>query len=168
LTPLAGIVLVAVSTYLISRTALRPNLLDLTAVIVSVRALSIGKGLSRYVERLAGHDVALRVVVDLRHQAYQRCCRRPRSGWRGGAAATCWPGSSPTSSGSSSPWSAGCSRCSAGRSRAWSWSLIGAVLLPAAGPILLVGLRLPGSGCPWSRWRLARRPEQRLAPPGAR
>lgn len=72
ITPLAGVVLVAVSTYLISRAALQPNLLDLTVVIVAVRALSLLKGTSRYVERLAGHDVALRTVVDLRVHAYER------------------------------------------------------------------------------------------------
>ncbi|TVR27995.1 MAG: thiol reductant ABC exporter subunit CydD, partial [Nitriliruptor sp.] len=69
-TPLAGVVLVAVSTYLISRAALQPNILDLTVVVVAVRALSLLKGTSRYVERLAGHDVALRTVVDLRTHAY--------------------------------------------------------------------------------------------------
>jgi ATP-binding cassette, subfamily C, bacterial CydCD len=163
LTPLAGIVLVAVSTYLISRTALRPNLLDLTAVIVSVRALSIGKGLSRYVERLAGHDVALRVVVDLRVQAYQRLLPQAPVGlarWRSGDVL--------------SRVVADVERLQLALVRGVIPVLggalaslvvvaIGAVLLPAAGPILLAGLALAGLGVPLLAWRLARRPEQRLA-----
>lgn len=72
LTPLAGVALVVLSGHLISRSALRPNLLDLTLVIVGVRGLSVLKALSRYVERLAGHDVALRAVVTLRDRAHRR------------------------------------------------------------------------------------------------
>lgn len=163
LTPLAGIVLVAVSTYLISRTALRPNLLDLTAVIVSVRALSIGKGVSRYVERLAGHDVALRVVVDLRLQVFQRLLPQAPAGlarWRSGEVL--------------SRVVADVERLQlalvrgvipvlGGALASLVVVVIGAALLPAAGPVLLVGLLVAGLGVPLVAWRLARRPEQRLA-----
>jgi len=163
LTPLAGIVLVAVSTYLISRTALRPNLLDLTAVIVSVRALSIFKGLSRYVERLSGHDVALRVVVDLRLQAYQRLLPQAPAGlarWRSGDVL--------------SRVVADVERLQlalvrgvipvlGGALAGLVVVVIGAVMLPAAGPVLLVGLTVAGLGVPLVAWRLARGPEQQLA-----
>ena len=163
LTPLAGVVLVAVSTYLISRTALRPNLLDLTVVIVSVRALSVGKGVSRYLERLAGHDVALRVVVDLRQHAYERLLPQAPAGlarWRAGDVLArvvadverlqlaLVRGVIPT-----------LGAATAGIALV----LIGSVLLPVAGPVLLLGLGTAGIGVPLVAWRLARRPEQRLA-----
>ena len=162
-TPLAGVVLVAVSTYLISRTALRPNLLDLTAVIVSVRALSILKGVSRYVERLAGHDVALRVVVDLRSHAYHRLLPQAPAGlarWRSGDVLArvvtdverlqlaLVRGVIPLLGGGLA---------------SLALVVIGTVLLPVAGPILLVGLVAAGLGVPLVAWRLARGPERRLA-----
>ena len=34
--------------------------------VVAVRALSIGRGVSRYLERLASHDVAFRVLAQVR------------------------------------------------------------------------------------------------------
>ncbi len=163
ITPLAGVVLVAVSTYLISRTALRPNLLDLTIVIVSVRALSVGKGVSRYLERLAGHDVALRVVVDLRQHAFSRLLPQAPAGlarWRTGDVLArvvadverlqlaLVRGVIPT--------------LGAGLA-AVVLVLIGTVLLPTAGPVLLLGLVVAGLAVPVAAWRLARRPERRLA-----
>jgi ATP-binding cassette, subfamily C, bacterial CydCD len=163
ITPLAGVVLVAVSTYLISRTALQPNLLDLTVVIVSVRALSVGKGVSRYLERLAGHDVALRVVVDLRQHAFDRLLPQAPAGlarWRAGDVLArvvadverlqlaLVRGVIPT-----------LGAATAGVVLV----LIGTVLLPVAGPVLLVGLAVGGIGVPVAAWRLARGPEQRLA-----
>ncbi len=163
ITPLAGVVLVAVSTYLISRTASQPNLLDLTVVIVSVRALSVGKGVSRYAERLAGHDVALRVVVDLRQHAFERLLPQAPAGlarWRSGDVLArvvadverlqlaLVRGVIPT--------------LGAGTA-AVTLVAIGSVLLPVSGPILLLGLCAAGIGVPLVAWRLARRPEQRLA-----
>ena len=163
ITPLAGVVLVAMSTYLISRTALQPNLLDLTIVIVSVRALSVGKGVSRYLERLAGHDVALRVVVDLRQHAFARLLPQAPAGlarWRTGDVLArvvadverlqlaLVRGVVPT----------------LGAALAGVvLVLIGTALLPTAGPVLLLGLATAGIVVPVAAWRLARRPEQRLA-----
>jgi ATP-binding cassette, subfamily C, bacterial CydCD len=163
ITPLAGVVLVAVSTYLISRTASQPNLLDLTVVIVSVRALSVGKGVSRYLERLAGHDVALRVVVDLRQHAFERLLPQAPAGlarWRSGDVLArvvadverlqlaLVRGVIPTLGAATATV---------------ALVAIGSMLLPASGPILLLGLSAAGIGVPLVAWRLARRPEQCLA-----
>lgn len=63
----------------------------LSIVIVPVRALSVGKGVSRYLERRAGHDVALR-VVDLRQHAFNRLLPQAPAGlarWR-----PCWSSTS--------------------------------------------------------------------------
>ncbi|MFP4312385.1 MAG: thiol reductant ABC exporter subunit CydC, partial [Nitriliruptoraceae bacterium] len=115
------------------------------------------------IERLAGHDVALRVVVDLRLQAFQRLLPQAPVGlarWRSGDVL--------------SRVVADVERLQLGLVRGVIPVLggaiaslvvvvIGAVLLPAAGPVLLVGLLMAGLGVPLVAWRLARRPEQRLA-----
>ncbi|MFI7585488.1 thiol reductant ABC exporter subunit CydC [Spongisporangium articulatum] len=67
----AAVALLAVSGWLISRAAQQPPILYLMVAIVAVRALGIGRGLLRYGERLATHDVALRGVVDLRETLYR-------------------------------------------------------------------------------------------------
>jgi len=40
--------------------------------VVAVRGLSVGQGVFRYVERLASHDVAFRVLADVRAAIYRR------------------------------------------------------------------------------------------------
>lgn len=68
----AAIALMGTSGWLISRAAQQPPVLYLMVAVVSVRALGIGRGVLRYAERLASHDVALRGVVTLRETLYQR------------------------------------------------------------------------------------------------
>jgi thiol reductant ABC exporter CydC subunit len=68
----AAIGLLATSGYLISRAALGPPILTLTAAIVAVRAFAIGRSASRYAERLLSHDVALRVLARVRRRVYDR------------------------------------------------------------------------------------------------
>src|SRR5690606_1744610 len=58
--------LMAASAWLISRAALHPPVLHLMVAIVAVRAFGIGRGVLRYLERLAGHDTAFRILGDLR------------------------------------------------------------------------------------------------------
>ncbi len=64
--------LAAASAWLIARAAQMPSPADLALAAVFVRALGIGRGLFRYVERLASHDTALRGVSSLRARAYER------------------------------------------------------------------------------------------------
>lgn len=68
----AAIALMGTSGWLISRAAQQPPVLYLMVAVVSVRALGIGRGVLRYAERLASHDVVLRGVVTLRETLYQR------------------------------------------------------------------------------------------------
>lgn len=68
---LAAIGLMAASGYLISRASQEPPILTLTTVIVSVRFFGISRGVFRYLERLVGHDAALRVLADLRVDVYR-------------------------------------------------------------------------------------------------
>ena len=71
----AGIALMATSAWLISRAAQHPPILYLMVAIVAVRAFGLSRGLLRYVERLVGHDAALRVLGDLRARVYARLSR---------------------------------------------------------------------------------------------
>jgi ATP-binding cassette, subfamily C, bacterial CydCD len=68
---LAAIGLMATSGYLISRASQQPPILTLTTVIVMVRFFGISRGVFRYLERLVGHDAALRVLADLRVDVYR-------------------------------------------------------------------------------------------------
>ncbi|MFI7547165.1 thiol reductant ABC exporter subunit CydC [Actinoplanes sp. NPDC049599] len=68
----AGVGLMATAAWLISRAALHPPVLHLMVAIVAVRAFGISRGVLRYVERLAGHDAALRVLAELRVRLYTR------------------------------------------------------------------------------------------------
>ncbi len=58
--------------YLISRAAQRPEILALAVAITAVRAFAILRALSRYGERLASHDAALRLLGRVRARFYRR------------------------------------------------------------------------------------------------
>lgn len=64
--------LAAVAAWLIGRAAQMPSPADLALAAVAVRFFGIGRGVFRYVERLASHDTALRGVVALRERTYER------------------------------------------------------------------------------------------------
>lgn len=62
--------LAAVSAWLIARASQMPHVLELSVAVVTVRALGIGRGTFRYLDRLASHDVALRGAAALRERLY--------------------------------------------------------------------------------------------------
>jgi thiol reductant ABC exporter CydC subunit len=64
-----------VSAWLISRAAEHPNFLELSVAAVGVRTFAIARAVFRYVERLVGHDVALRMQTALRLRTYARLAR---------------------------------------------------------------------------------------------
>ncbi|HLS03408.1 MAG TPA: thiol reductant ABC exporter subunit CydC [Actinomycetales bacterium] len=68
----SAIALAAVSAWLIARASQMPPVLHLTVAVVAVRTFGITRGVLRYVERLASHDVALRGMAHLREQLYLR------------------------------------------------------------------------------------------------
>jgi len=68
----AAIGLLATSGYLIVRAAERPPVLELTVAVVAVRAFGISRAALRYAERLVSHDLAFRVLADLRRRFYRR------------------------------------------------------------------------------------------------
>ena len=72
LTVVFGVGLMATAGYLIARSAERPPVLSLMVAIVIVRFFGLGRPIVRYLERLASHDAALRVLGRVRVRFYQR------------------------------------------------------------------------------------------------
>ena len=66
LTLIASLTLTVVSAWLIMRAWQMPPVLELTVAVTSVRALGISRALFRYLDRLVGHDLALRAVARTR------------------------------------------------------------------------------------------------------
>ena len=75
-----AVALLAVSGFLLARASLHPSILAISVAVVAVRALSVGRGVFRYVERLASHDVAFRVLADIRVTIYRRLERLAPAG----------------------------------------------------------------------------------------
>ncbi|WUI03281.1 thiol reductant ABC exporter subunit CydC [Spirillospora sp. NBC_00431] len=67
---LCGLGLIAAAAWLIARASQRPELAALSLAIVAVRGFALAKGSLRYVERLAGHDAALRALAELRGRVF--------------------------------------------------------------------------------------------------
>ncbi|GAA3956337.1 hypothetical protein GCM10023085_43630 [Actinomadura viridis] len=74
---LCGLGLVAAAAWLIARAAQQPTMAALSLAIVAVRGFAVGKGALRYLERLAGHDVALRALAELRGRVFDALSRTP-------------------------------------------------------------------------------------------
>ncbi|TGB01424.1 thiol reductant ABC exporter subunit CydC [Halobacillus salinus] len=72
LTVFSGAFLLFTSGYLISKAATRPeNLLMVYVPIVAVRTFGIGRAVVRYLERLVGHDVVLKILARMRVDVYE-------------------------------------------------------------------------------------------------
>lgn len=76
-TEAAGMGLMAAATWLLATAAGQPPLITLSIAIVLVRALAIGRGVLRYVERLASHDAVLRMVTEVRARIFAALVDRP-------------------------------------------------------------------------------------------
>ena len=68
----AGVALMSTSGYLVSRAALRPPILSLGVAIAGVQFFGISRGGFRYLERLASHDAALRLLDRVRVSFFER------------------------------------------------------------------------------------------------
>jgi len=67
-----GVALLAVSGFLLARASQHPSIIAISVAVVAVRALSVGRGVGRYLERLASHDVAFRVLAEVRVAIWRR------------------------------------------------------------------------------------------------
>ncbi|MFC0628429.1 thiol reductant ABC exporter subunit CydC [Kribbella deserti] len=68
----SAVALLATSAWLITTAAAQPPVLTLLVAIVAVRAFGVARGVFRYVERLAGHDAAYRLLGDARSRMTAR------------------------------------------------------------------------------------------------
>lgn len=68
----SAIALAAVAAWLIARASQMPPVLELSVATVAVRAFGVGRGVLRYLERIASHEVALRGMTTLRTTVYSR------------------------------------------------------------------------------------------------
>lgn len=80
----ASVALMGVSAWLISFAAQHPPVLYLQAAAVGVRAFGISRGVFRYLERLVGHDLALRMQTVLRLRTYDALSKTTLIGRRRG------------------------------------------------------------------------------------
>ena len=67
---LSALFLAALSAWLITRAWQMPPVLYLSVAITAVRALGISRGVFRYLERLATHDLALQAMATARQRVY--------------------------------------------------------------------------------------------------
>jgi ATP-binding cassette subfamily C protein CydC len=75
-----GVALLATSGFMLARASEHPSILAISVAVVAVRAFSVGRGISRYFERLTSHDVAFRVLADIRVAIYRRLERLAPAG----------------------------------------------------------------------------------------
>ncbi|MFP5069830.1 thiol reductant ABC exporter subunit CydC [Pseudonocardia nantongensis] len=80
-----GAGLLSLAAWLLATAAQHPSVTALSVAVVLTRALGVGRGVARYLERLVGHDAALRALADMRDRVYARLAatepvRRFRSG----------------------------------------------------------------------------------------
>lgn len=80
----ASVALMGVSAWLLSRAAERPVFHALAVAAVGVRFFGVSRGVFRYLERLLGHDVALRLQAALRLRTYTTLAKTTLIGRRRG------------------------------------------------------------------------------------
>ncbi len=80
----ASVGLMATSAWLLSRAAEFPPVLYLQVAAVGVRFFGISRGVFRYLERIVGHDLALKMQSALRIHTYERLSRTTLLGRRRG------------------------------------------------------------------------------------
>ena len=85
-----GVALLATSGFMLARASQHPGIVAISVAVVAVRGLSVGRAVSRYVERLASHDVAFRILADIRVAIYRRL-ERLAPAWPRSGPVTCWP-----------------------------------------------------------------------------
>lgn len=156
----SAVALMAVSGWLLSRAAQHPPVLYLMVAIVSVRALGLARGVFRYWERLAGHDIALDLQAKARVRVYQQLTdgRRPA---RSGDLLT------RVTSDLDALGDLVVRVIVPAVSTAFVMVATGAVLTmisTGAGIVLLVGSALSGAVLPWCAGRLAGQAADRLVP----
>jgi ATP-binding cassette, subfamily C, bacterial CydC len=159
-----GIALLATSGFLLARASQHPNIVAIAMAVVAVRGLSVGRGVFRYAERLASHDVAFRILVDIRVRTFQRLERLAPAGLR-----TLRPGDVLARLVSDVDATQDLFLRGVAPPAAAILAGAGAVaacllILPSAGLVLAAGLLAAGTLVPWLAAARARQAGLRLAP----
>jgi thiol reductant ABC exporter CydC subunit len=158
-----GVALPATAGYLISRAAERPPILSLTTIIVVVRFLALARPLTRYLDRLASHDLALRALGPLRARVYERIeplAPAELAAFRRGDLLTRMVGDVDAVQGL---YIRGLGPPVAGLAVGTACVVATALLLPVAAAVLAAGLVLGGVAVPLLAARLVRRAARRQA-----
>jgi thiol reductant ABC exporter CydC subunit len=158
-----GVALPTTAGYLISRAAEQPPILSLTTIVVVVRFLALARPLTRYLDRLASHDLALRALGPLRARVYERIeplAPAELGAFRRGELLTRMVGDVDALQGL---YLRGLGPPVAGLVVGVACVVATALLLPAAAVVLAAGLALAGVAVPLLAARLVRRAARRQA-----
>lgn len=68
----AGVALLGLAAWMLATAADHPPITALGVAVVATRALGVGRGVARYLERLVTHDAAFRTLAEVRVRVYER------------------------------------------------------------------------------------------------
>ena len=159
-----GVGLLAVSGYLLARASQHPNIVAITAAIVAVRALSVGRGVFRYGERLAGHDAAFRILADVRVSIYRQLERLAPAGLPAFTSGDLLTRLISDVDATQDLFIKGIAPPAAAALVGAGAVVVCLVILAPAGAVLAVGLLAAGVGIPVVAAATARRAARRVAP----
>ncbi|MEV6818412.1 thiol reductant ABC exporter subunit CydC [Nocardiopsis dassonvillei] len=71
----AAVALLGVAAWMLAIAADHPPITALGVAVVATRALGVGRGVARYLERLVTHDAAFRTLAEVRVRVYERLAR---------------------------------------------------------------------------------------------
>jgi len=160
---LAGTALLALSGYLIARAAEQPPILSLTVAIVAVRGLGVLRAVTRYAERLVGHDAVLGVLTRLRAGTFAALVPRVPGAVGGRSSAELLDGVVADVDRVQDVFLRSLAPLAAGLLVAVAGVVAAAVVLPLAGVAVLVVALLLGVVVPGAARRAARGTAPRLA-----
>ena len=159
-----GVALLAVSGFLLARASQHPGILAISAAVVTVRALSAGRGVSRYVERLASHDAAFRILAGVRVRIYRRLERLAPAGLAAFSSGDLLARLVCDVDATQDLFIRGIAPPLAAALTGAGVVVAGLLLLAPAGAVLAAGLLVAGVGVPVLAARVARGTARRIAP----
>jgi ATP-binding cassette, subfamily C, bacterial CydC len=159
-----GIALLGTSGFLLARASQHPNILAISVAVVAVRGLSVGRGVFRYAERLASHDVAFRILADIRVRVFARLERLAPAGLRAFGSGDLLARLVSDVDATQDLFLRGVAPPAAAVLAAAGAVIACLLILPAAGLVLAAGLLVAGAVVPWLAAAAARRAARHTAP----
>jgi thiol reductant ABC exporter CydC subunit len=158
-----GVGLMTAAGYLISRAAEQPPILSLTVTIVAVRFFGLARPLARYLERLSSHDLALRSLASIRSRFYERIVPLAPAGLEGYRRGDLLNRMVADVDALQGLYLRGVGPPVIGVATGAACVAAAALLLPAAGVVLAVGLLVGGIAVPLLAWAASRSSARRQA-----